>query len=51
MAIRHGEWKLFPSKKARLYNLKKDPSESTDVVANHPEKVKFLRKLLAEIKR
>ncbi len=56
-AIRQGDWKLFlktPAKKKAkadkeaaanppLYNLAKDPTESTDVTADHPEIVTKLR--------
>jgi arylsulfatase A-like enzyme len=42
-AIREGDWKLIwrtPLPAAlELYNLKDDPSEKTDVAAEHPDKV------------
>lgn len=47
-AIRSGDWKLLqlPGKKLpplMLFNLSKDPSETTDLAEKHPEKVKDLR--------
>jgi len=61
-AVRHGDWKLQladPSKKdspkdallkARLYNLKTDIGESTDVAAANPEVVKKLAGLVEDMK-
>jgi arylsulfatase A-like enzyme len=47
-AIRHGDWKLIrlPDRPAELYNLKNDISETRDLAAEHPEKVRFLFKKL-----
>jgi arylsulfatase A-like enzyme len=49
-ALRHGSWKLFPAgpsradaKKIMLYNLAEDLSESKNVAAEHPEKVKEMK--------
>jgi arylsulfatase A-like enzyme len=51
--VRAGDWKLIPGKAKKkagpawlLYNLSKDPGESTDIAAENPEKVEELRKLL-----
>lgn len=48
-AVRHGDWKLVVSKggsgKPELYNLAKDISESTDLVASEPGKVAELQSL------
>jgi len=43
-AIRDGDWKLirFPDKPAELYNLAEDISETNDLAAKEPEKVKEL---------
>jgi arylsulfatase A len=52
-AVQAGEWKAVRQAMAKkvikteLYNLKSDPSESTDVAAKHPEIVKKLEALLA----
>ncbi|MFK7911853.1 MAG: sulfatase-like hydrolase/transferase, partial [Akkermansiaceae bacterium] len=43
-AIRKGPWKLVENKK--LYNLKTDPKEATDLAAKHPERVSLLQKTL-----
>lgn len=49
-ALRHGSWKLFPTGPSRadakttmLYNLAEDLSESKNVAAEHPEKVKEMK--------
>ena len=45
-AIRQGDWKLiefFEDDRIELYNLKEDPSESTNLTAEHAEKAKELR--------
>ncbi len=61
-AVRHGDWKLLiasPAKKAgpkddpfkpRLYDLRADVGESTDVAAKHPDVVKRLEALAAAMK-
>jgi arylsulfatase A len=58
-AVRHGDWKLqiappmtanAPSFKARLYNLKNDIGESTDVAAANFEVVKKLQALIEAMK-
>ena len=59
VAVRAGDWKLIPGKAAKdaknvrpdfqLYDLAKDPGETTDVAAANPEKVAELRKLLASV--
>ncbi len=43
-AVRDGDWKLirFPDKPAELYNLARDISETNDLAAKEPEKVKDL---------
>ena len=49
-AVRAGDWKLiefFETGQARLFNLKDDPGEKTDLAAKMPEKTKELRDLLA----
>jgi len=48
-SVRLGDWKLYRDYKAyafELYNLKDDLSETTDLAAKHPEKVKQLEALL-----
>ena len=56
MAIRHGDWKLVRYDTAadgnnpgttgfKLYNLKDDIGEKTDLAAKNPEKVKELQSL------
>ncbi|MFT3684893.1 MAG: arylsulfatase [Phycisphaerales bacterium] len=52
-AIRQGEWKLIwrtllPSS-VDLYNLANDPSEKTNVAADHPDKVAALKARLEEL--
>ena len=50
--IRKGDWKLIPTKKPQLYNLKTDLAESKNLAGEYPEKVKMLKEELAqEIKR
>jgi len=49
--IRKGDWKLtFPRKPKAiaLYNLKDDPSETTNMAEKHPEKVAELTNILSE---
>lgn len=43
-AVRSGDWKLlrFPDRQAELYNIKQDPSELTNLAAQHPDLVKKL---------
>lgn len=51
-AIRHGDWKLVVGKKkkdAGLYDLSVDPYEKTDLASAHPERVKELKQLLANV--
>jgi N-acetylgalactosamine-6-sulfatase len=45
-AVRHGKWKWFASEEegSFLFDLEKDPSESTNLVGDHPEVVGDLRK-------
>jgi arylsulfatase A-like enzyme len=47
-AIRHGEWKLLisGSEITRLYNVEKDPGESTDLSSRHPELVRKMKQAL-----
>lgn len=43
IALRKGNWKYIPAygqSGAELYNLKKDPSEKNNIIADHPEKVR-----------
>lgn len=55
-AVRHGDWKLElppaknPKAKAKLYNLKTDIGEETDVAAANPEMVEKLQSLVEAIK-
>ena len=44
--IREGDFKLMGK---LLYNIRKDPTETTDVAADHPELVKRLTERLAEV--
>jgi arylsulfatase A-like enzyme len=53
VAVRAGDWKLIPGKAKKkadpvwqLFNLSKDPGESTDIAAENPGKVEELRRLL-----
>src|SRR5690606_34400781 len=49
-SIRKGDWKMiefFDDKSIELYNLKSDPSETTNLSVKQPEKVKELSKDLA----
>lgn len=62
-AIRSGEWKLIESSgsggrtrgsvktKGQLFDLKNDPSETTNLYKKHPEIVEKLGGMLAEIKK
>ena len=47
-AIRNQDWKLlrFPDRPAELYNIKEDMSETNNLAAQYPEKVKQLYKQL-----
>jgi len=55
-AVRHGDWKLqLPGEKnpvveVKLFNLKADIGEATDVAAKNPEIVKQLQTLVANMK-
>ena len=55
-AVRHGDWKLqLPGEKksaaeVKLYNLKADIGEATDVAAQNPDVVKQLQALVANMK-
>lgn len=61
VAVRAGDWKLIPpasGKRAKpqkaghqLYDLAKDPGETKNLAAEHPEKVAELSKLLPEVAR
>lgn len=61
VAVRAGDWKLIPPSAGRkpkvrkgvyqLYDLSKDPGETTNLAASHPEKVAELSKLLPEVAR
>ena len=48
-AVRSGDWKLIRGKKGKpeLYDIAKDPYEKNNVAAQHPERVKELKALLA----
>ncbi len=51
-AALQGSWKLFSSRgKQELYNLEKDPSETTDVIGQNPAKAKELLELHKKWKR
>lgn len=62
-AIRSGDWKLIPSRAAnaknsgpettgaQLFNLAEDPSESKNLAARNPNKVKELESLLTKIRQ
>ncbi len=54
-ALRQGEWKLFwrtmlPSS-VELYNLAQDPGETTNLAAQHPEKVAQMQRRIDELSR
>ena len=44
-AIRQGDWKLFLTKRPRLYDLANDVGEANDLSSKHPEKVRSMRAL------
>jgi len=52
-AVREGNWKLiwktFLPESVELYNIANDPSETTDVVGQHPDKVAELQKRANEL--
>jgi arylsulfatase A-like enzyme len=51
LAVRDGEWKLLvreDGSRPQLYHLEKDPAESRNLAAEHPEKVKRLRKAIIQ---
>ncbi|BAF88859.1 twin-arginine translocation pathway signal precursor [Azorhizobium caulinodans ORS 571] len=54
-AVREGNWKLYwhalLPPKVELYDLAKDPSETTDVAAQHPEKVAALQAHVVDLAR
>jgi arylsulfatase A-like enzyme len=59
LALRQGDWKYLESQKytwgakpqpAKLFNLEDDPAESTNVIAQHPEKAKAMAAKLEELK-
>ena len=45
-SIRRGRWKLYDG---ALFDLRRDPRETADVSARHPEVVEALRGQLAEL--
>jgi len=50
-AVRHGEWKAYrrnPKSPWELYNLAKDESETTNVVAQHPEILSEIETFIAK---
>ncbi len=49
-AVRHGDWKLQLGEQPKLYNLKTDIGEKTDVAAANPEIVKRLQGLAEAMK-
>ncbi len=55
-SIRQGDWKLVRQQltknrtKPELYNLSKDPNETTDVAAEHPEIVEELSRLSQQVR-
>jgi hypothetical protein len=59
LAIRQGPWKLIPAaaptakkaaRRAELYRLDTDLAETTNLAAQHPEKVRELTALLDQIR-
>jgi arylsulfatase A-like enzyme len=51
-AVRDGDWKLIVTKetgKAELFNLARDPNETTDLAADEPQRVAALRELLQQL--
>lgn len=49
-AIRSGDWKMlrFPDRPAELYNIAEDPSETNNLAASHPDRVRsFYKQLFA----
>ena len=52
-AIRQGDWKLIwhtlLPQKVELYNIAEDPSENTNVAADHPDKVAELQKRINDL--
>lgn len=61
LALRHGDWKYIQSVKPRggpnkkneipqsLYNLKDDPSETTNIIVEHPEKAALMEQQLQRL--
>ena len=52
-ALRLGEWKCVTVKKnapLELYNIKEDPTESTDLSAQYPEKVKEMEQMMRRLR-
>jgi arylsulfatase A-like enzyme len=49
-AMRNNHWKLVLEKKPQLFDLKKDPKETTDVAADHPEVVSLMKATLEQYK-
>lgn len=48
-ALRKGDWKLvvhYENNRTELFNLAEDPSETTDIAAENPKKVKELKTIL-----
>jgi len=58
-ALRSGEWKYIAGahqdgakeqgRQAELYNLKSDPGERHNIIAQHPEKAESMAKQLTEL--
>jgi arylsulfatase A-like enzyme len=50
-SMREGRWKLVFGKESGLYDLKTDPAETTDLVAEHPDIVQKLTGLAGAVRR
>lgn len=54
-AVYHGDWKLIarknPNAKPELFNLAKDPYETTNLAADEPERLKELQAILTELRQ
>ena len=53
LALRQGDWKFIHNKKngGRLFNLKTDIGEKTNIASKHPDKVKEMSSLLQKIRQ
>jgi arylsulfatase A-like enzyme len=50
-SMREGHWKLHLGTPPKLYDLRNDLGETTDVAAQHPDVVKWLPRLAEKVRR